>query len=399
MKNSIFFLFTLNVALLCGAFGSPPIPNQTGSFVAKRAWYTQVSPNELVLDPIHPYSFGAWANYPKNISMPIENATLSVGGRNPIPMSKALSLSSDTIGVYFEEYFTNYSDLNSSYPDNASYAFNVNFASGNNQFNNFFNDSVSYAPKPVISAVSNCVWSGAGYIIVLDPSQPFTVSWPGGNNLQAIIMIQGGSSFPSFPGFSTTLSNETSFTFTTDLINSLPSNTIIPVLFEDWIDPTNEPWGNAYNNYNTFGIFIPKAPFLETPLDLGKNHVLLQTDVSPVDYVPSMGVNGTYYGWDRGPFSFTVTSPQMCSITTPNNITLPTKVNADGYNYSSGGMTKSAMDSAYPNGIYKISSGQNLSLPKDSYPSIPKVLSVNGRPAQWANGHLLLKSGKKHTIT
>jgi hypothetical protein len=54
---------------------------------------------------------------------------------------------------------------------------------------------------------------------------------------------------------------------------------------------------------------------------------------------------------------------------------------------------------AGPNGTYKVSTGQSLQLTEDRYPSIPKVLSVNGRPPQWINGELILNAGQPNRIT
>ena len=399
MNKSHLFLFALNIVSYCGtALGTSTPISPIYSMITKSVYYTQIQSNQLVLDPVIPYEFKAWANYSTNLSAPILNASLS-GAFGSTQMEKAASLTTNTIGVMFAEYFTNKADMDSSFANNQVYSFNVAFATTTNKFANYFNTSITYAPTPIISTVSNCAWIGSGYIMVLDPSKPFTISWPG-NNVQSIISIEsGGNSYPTVQGFTTNLSGKNQFTFSTTLINSLPRGAIIPVSFEDWINPVNAPWGNSYNSFNSFGIFIPPTPFQGNPFVLGKTHVLMQTNSTPFDYSPNIGTHGTYYGIDYGPYSFTVTSPLPCSIILPNNKKIATVVNGSGYNFTSGGLTKSALDTVYPNGIYKISTGQSLMLSVDSYPTIPSVLEVNGQPAEWQNGYLLLRAGKSNTIS
>ena len=393
--------FSLLVALISILFWESNLFSVTPyAMVTKSIWYSQTNASDLIIDPQSPYEFSASVSYDSSVSN-IVSASLS-GPCGLIPLSKAVSFGNNTKGVGFDEYFKDKSSLDSNYNGGSNkYIFTVNFSNKTDYFTNQFNSEV-YAPLPIITATNNCNWSPSGYIMAVDSSRQFTISWPGGasvSNMSTILSIYG---IGDFSGLVTNFSSTPQFTFSTNLISQLPKGIVIPVHLLNWINPSSDPWGNAYNTYNRFSIFIPPSLVGEGPLTAVKKNTLTQTNNNnPVDFVPIIGPDGFYSGWDYGPYNFSVSSPLPCTFRNPSRTLFTTSYTSDSgyhYGYSSGAMTKDQMDTLFPNGVYGFSTGQMLNLSGDSYPSAPKVLRVNGGIPSWTNGMLLLDSTKNNTI-
>jgi hypothetical protein len=236
--------------------------------------------------------------------------------------------------------------------------------------------------------------------MAVDSSKPFTISWPGGNNVANMSTILTINSIGNFTGLATNFSRVSQFTFTTNLINQLPKGVVIPIDISVGINPTRAPWGNWFATYNRFSIFIPPSLTVGNPFTAGKKNILTQTNNNnPIDFTPSIGANGLLGGWDYGPYSFGVSSPLPCSFTNPAGKAFTNRYNGDSYGYSGGAMTKVQMDSTFPNGLYSFSTGQKLNLASDAYPVAAKILSVNGVAPTWTNGMLMLNSGSSNTIS
>ena len=392
MKKHLPFVLALIALVLGEAKSASASSIITNTWISKSAWYSQNGSNSsnLVLDPQQPYNLLAWAQCAQNHATSIVSATLTLPGGS-VPMFKALSLGANTRGTIFSEYFTNISDMNALCPAGSNAVFSINILGGTTNFTNVMGSDI-YPPAPLISTVSNAVWSQQGYIIILNPQQPSTISWPSANGLQSGLEIYGGL---GFGGFQTNNLPDNTYTFSTNLINQLPTGVVIPVLLNNWI-------GGGEGCFNNFAIFIPPSLFSGNPLTVFKQHNLLQTNQSSiVDYIPKVAPMGDYFGTGYGPYTFTVESPLPSSFTTPTRATYTNLIHPGGYCYSSGAMTKSQLDSAFPNGIYNFSTGQQLSLPSDKYPNTntpQQVLLVNGKAPVWTNGMLQLTAGTTNNI-
>ncbi len=393
------FKFSLLLAMACiAAIESKATAVSPTSMVTKFIWYSQTNPTVLIIDPQSPYAFGASVSYDASVTN-ILSANLT-GSFGTIPISKAVSFGNNTKGVGFSQYFQDKASLDSNYKGGTNkYIFAVKLPNATNYFTNQFNNEV-YAPLPLITATSNCSWSPSGYIMAVDSSKPFTISWPGGanvSNMSTIVSIYG---IGSFAGLETNFSGNSQFTFSTNLINQLPKGVVIPVCLLDWINTTSAPWGNAYNTYNRFSIFIPPSLIGSSPLTAIKKNTLTQTNTNnPVDFMPSIGSNGFYDGWDYSPYNFSVSSPLPCTFTNPTGKSFTNSYTGDSYQYSGGSMTKEQMDAAFPNGLYRFSTGQKLNLTGEAYPVAAKILSVNGVTPTWTNGMLMLNSISNNTIS
>lgn len=365
----------------------------TNTWISKSARYSQNGSNasNLVLDPQQPYNLLAWAQCAQNQATSIVSATLTLPGGS-VQMFKALSLGSNTRGTIFSEFFTNASDMNALCPAGSNAIFNINILGKITSFTNVMGADI-YPLAPLISCDSNGIWSSQGYITIQDPKKPFTISWPPALGLQSGITIYG---FESFGGFQINNLSSNTFTFSTDLINQLPTGVVIPVLLNDWIGGAG---GACFNN---FAIFIPPTLFDGNPLTAFKTHTLLQTNrKSIIEYVPQVTPKGDYYGLGYGPYTFNVESPLSNSFTPPSNITYANRSHSGGYGYYSGAMSKSELDSQFANGNYTFSSGQILALTGDRYPNTntpPQILTVNGKVPVWTNGMLRLSAGSPNNI-
>jgi hypothetical protein len=369
------------------------------AMITKNIWYSQTGPSVLILDPQTPYQFLASVTYDKSVS-DIVSAELS-GPFGTIPMSKALSFGNNSTGVDYDQYFQDKNSLDQTYKGGASkYIFTVTFPNKTNYFTNQFNNEV-YAPLPLIATANNCNWSPAGYIMAVDPTKPFTISWPGGSYVANISVYLNINGIGNFTGLATSFSGSSQFTFSTDLISKLPKGVVIPVSISVGINPRVAPWGNGFATFNKFSIFIPPALTELAPFLAGKRNILTQTNNNnPTSFTPIIGPNGQYNRWDYSPYTFGVSSPLQCNFLTPTGTSLTTRYNGDSsYAYSGGAMTKAQIDAAFPNGLYRFSTGQNLNLTGESYPAAAKILLVNGKTPVWTNGMLQLNSAEENTIS
>jgi hypothetical protein len=361
----------------------------TNTWISKSAWYCQNGSNSsnLVLDPEKPYNLLAWAQGPQSIATSIVSANLLLPS-GTTSMFKALTLGSNSTGVVFQEYFTNISDMNLICPAQSNAIFTINILNQTNYFTNIMGADI-YPPAPLISAVSNAIWYPQGYLVIANPKQPVTISWPGTNGLQSRLTIYAAG---NFSGFQTNLNNTNVYTFSTNVVAQLPSGVLIPVLLNEWTQQAN---------FNNFCFYIPPDPFEGNPLTAFKQHFLLQTSsLPPVDYIPKIGTKGDYYGFGYGPYSFKLISPVSTSFTSPLGVIKSTKISYQnaGFVFSSGVMSKATLDSQFPNGTYTFSTGQKLSISGDSYPQAPRILTVNGASPVWTNGMLQLSANRSNNI-
>ncbi|GEM_PF-1534323 len=361
----------------------------TNTWISKAAWYNQNGSNasNLVLDPSQPYSVTASAQCLQSLATSIVSATLTLPS-GTTPIFKALSMGSNTGGAIYTPYFLSINDMNTFCPAGSKGVFSINISGQTNYFTNIIGADV-FPPPPLISIVSNAVWTPQGYIMIQDPNKAFTISWPGTSDLQSGLTIY---SIGSFNGFSTNNTpNATQFTFSTNLINQLPTGVVIPVKFNEW---------KTQGNFNSFAIFIPPSLFGSNPCTLFKQHSYEQTNVSALkEYNPQGAQKSDCYNiGNYGPYSFQVISPLPASFTPPTGTSIPLKVSSDGYSYSGGALTKLQLDSQFSNGTYTFSTGQKLLLPSDSYPIAPQITSVNGKAPIWTNGILQLAANSSNNI-
>jgi hypothetical protein len=395
-------IFKVVLILIAIAWIAPCASNSFAAtpyaMIIKFIWYSQTNPTALILDPVTPYEFSASVTYDKSVTN-IVSAEL-LGPFGIVPMSKALSFGNNSTGVGYDQYFQDKASLDGIYKSGTNkYIFTVKFPNSTNYFTNQFNNEV-YAPLPIITAANNCNWSPSGYIMPVDSSKPFTISWPGGANIANMSTIITINSIGNFTGLGTNFSNSAQFTFSTNLISQLPKGVVIPISISVGINPSIAPWGNGFATYNRFSIFIPPSLTEMTPFTAGKRNILVQTNNSdPLNFTPPVGSNGVYVMWDYSPYNFGVTSPLPCSFTNPAGKAFTNRYNGDSYGYSGGAMTKVQMDSTFPNGLYSFSTGQKLNLTGDNYPAAAKILSVNGVVPTWEKGMLLLNPTKNNTIS
>ena len=387
MKN---FLPALLLSIGFMGLNAATSPVITNTAISKSAWYAQNGPTskDLVLDPVQPYVLTANAQCAQSSAGSIISATVTFPSGS-IPMFKAKSLGSNTGGVILEEFFTNKTDMDAVCPIQSSVVFSINVLGQVTNYTQSLAPDV-YPQPPLINIDSNGFWSSQGYIIVQNPQQPVTISWPKGNNLYSSLKIGNSFSTPTTSG--------NNFTFSANLLSQLPTGVILPILLNQWIA------GAAGGCFNNFAIYIPPTPpplFSGTPLLAAKQHLLVQTNTNSLaDYIPKIAPKGDYYQSGYGPYSFDITGPQLHSVTTPKQTVIYSKVSQNGYSYSSGALSKAQLDSQFTNGVYSFSTGQRLSITGDMYPNPPKIISVNGKAPLWSNGtvsytHLTLPTNRE----
>lgn len=364
--------------------GTGSVINKSENF--KSACYTQTGPSseDLVLDPAEPYVFRADAQCAQGNATLITSATLTVP-RGTTPMFKARSLGSNIGGVVFEEHFTNKMDMDTAFPMGSNAVIAVNISGKTNYYTNPI-ELGNYPLPPLIHIDDNGFWSPQGYIIVQNPKQAMTISWPPTKDLQSSLNIGGI--------ISTNSTNVTTFTFSTNLLSQLPTGVIIAIMLDQSI--SNATVGCN----NTFAIYIPPPLFNGDPLFVVKKHHQIQTNTNTlVDYTPKIAPKGDYYLSGYGPYSFDVKGPVSNTIFTPNGLKLYSKVSQGGYKYSSGALkSRSQLDSNFESGVYTFSSGQKLTLTGDVYPDSPRIVAVNGKAPIWSNGMLVLSSTQTNNI-
>jgi hypothetical protein len=389
MKKHLPFVLALIALILGEAKSASASSIITNTSISKSAWYFQngSNPSNLVLDPNQPYSVTASAECVQNLSTSIVSATLTLPS-GTTPIFKALSMGDNTGGVIYTPYFLSTNDMNTFCPAGSNGVFSINISGKTNYFTNVIGTDV-FPPPPLILAVSNAVWTPQGYIMVQNPNIAFTISWPGTNGLQSGLTIY---SIGNFNGFSTNNTpNATQFTFSTNLINQLPTGVVIPVKFNEW---------TTQGNFNSFAIFIPPSLFGSNPCTLFKQRSYEQTNASGLkEYNPQVAQKSDCYNiGNYGPYSFQVISPLPASFTTPAGTSIPLQVSSGGYSYCGGALTKLQLDSKFPSGTYTFATGQKLSLPSDCYPTAPQITSVNGKAPIWTNGMLQLTVNSSNNI-
>lgn len=360
----------------------------TNTWISKSAWYTQTgpAPSNLVLEPSQPYSVVAVAECDKSAATNLTSASLNADLKS-IPMFKALSLGENTRGFIYQAYFKEKQAMDIAFPSGSNTVMAVSIQGNTNYYTNTVGADV-YPPAPLISIVSNGIWSPQGYIVVLDPRQPLEISWPSEANQSSSITMY---SIDGFTGFETNLPNAT-FSLAPNLIGKLPENTIVPVLLSTW---------TIQGTFNSFAIFVPPTPWAGKPSILFKERSLLQTGASTMgDYIPPGFAASDYYNAGYGPYRLTLSSPIQASFASPTGSSYETKpgLQAGGYSYDSGPLTASSMQKQFPNGTYVYSTGQRLSLLGDLYPTAPRIISVNGKMPVWTNGMLRLEAGKPNSL-
>lgn len=361
----------------------------TNSWISKSAWYTQNGPNlsNLVLEPSQPYSISAVAACDKRDATKLTSASLKIGSVS-IPMFKALSLGANARGVIYQANFKDKQAMDSVFPSGSKAIVAVNVNGSTSYYTNNVGADI-YPPAPLISIVSNGVWSAQGYIILIDPTKPLTISWPSAKDLSSSITMYA---FGKFAGFEANLTKSI-FSFDPNLISQLPEGRIVPVLLYT---------GSKQNAFNSFAIFVPPTPWAEAPSILFKQRSFVQTGLSITkDYIPPGSAASDYYNCGYGPYNLTLSSPTPVSFTTPSGVRYETKIGlqAGGYSYDSGPLTAAAFQAKFPNGTYVYSTGQRLSLNDDLYPATPRIVSVNGKKPLWTNGMLQLDAATPNTIT
>ena len=360
----------------------------TNSWISKSAWYTQLGPDfsSLVLEPSQPYSISAIAECDKEDASVITSASLNLGSLS-IPMFKALSLGANTRGVIYQAYFKDKMAMDSAFPPDSKAVVAVNINGNTNYYTNSVGADI-YPPAPLISIVSNGIWSPKGYIILLDPQKPLTITWPSEKHQSSSITMY---SIGNFAGFETNLTSPV-FSFDPDLLNKLPENTIVPLLLYT---------GAMQNSFNSFAIFIPPTPWAGNPSILLKQRSFVQTSPSVLgEYISPVSTSSDYYNIGYGPYRLTLSSPMSVSFSTPSGSSHEAQpgLQAGGYFYDSGPLTAPDLQAKFPNGTYVYSTGQKLSLEGDLYPAAPRIVSVNGKKPIWTNGMLQLEAAKANRI-
>ncbi|HEV3273033.1 MAG TPA: choice-of-anchor tandem repeat GloVer-containing protein [Candidatus Methylacidiphilales bacterium] len=396
---------TYAAATTVGQTFSVNAPTDVGNLnIQKSINYDQSAAATETLDPNQPYQFSSYVNEGSTGTL-LSTSTLtppSTGTNAAIPFQAGLN------GLSFQENFQTQAAMDAAFLA-GTYNFSLQTTTPNTYAASLVLGADNFSPaNPQITSVTNAAWIG-GRLVVTNPTQPVTFTWPGFNsaigNIQFQINANNSSSSIVSQSFAATGAN-TGYTLPA---NSLTNNTYYQgsLIFGNYTNAGGIPGINASAGYQvqvsfTIQVGTPTPP-TSTVYAVSKANQLVQTS-------SAAPVNGTGDGGndtDPAPYDLRAQSPVAGSVTGPTSTNYTLEFDAgDGngsgqYKYSSGPVgSLAALNSTYPDGNYTLADGNVVALTGDAYPNAPQVTLVNGATPIWnTQGQLVLDPTVTNTIT
>jgi len=358
----------------------------------KRITYNQLSGADPTLDTDAPFHFTSYAS-PGSMGELLASTTLTI----PTGGTGASVFEKSSHGLMLRQTFRTLAAMNAAYPT-GTYLMSIHTSTPNSYFVSLPLGSEDFPLIPKLTYFTNATWID-GALKIINPANDVVIQWSNPSNKDSFFQINntniqssGGSSSSSFTIPGNSLAMDSIWQASIQL-RSGSGMAPIPGLPDQFAS-------SDYQTQVRFLIQVGTPPEGEPPFYLlAKSHNQVQfSNQDPVD-TPNILPDS-----DLAPYSLTVESPVGGILAGPSATSILVGFHADydgpTYEYLSNSYTSvSALNAAYPNGIYTFPDEIAVDLEGDLYPDTAKILSVNGTAPVWnAQGQLALDPTIENTI-
>jgi hypothetical protein len=344
--------------------------------------YTQTSTSTPISDATNGYQF--YSNIDNGSTGTILSSTTLTP---PAGATGSVSFTSDSSGLHFQQFFSTKAQLDAAFPD-GTYTYVIKTSTPNTYNEQQATGADAYPPAPQLTT-PGATWSNGN--LQVDPTQPYTFTWPGYNS-------------PGGNGMSFTISNSSGTVVTSSQAGDGTPGT--------YTLPANTLQANAtYAGYIQYGngSFQSQLNFtIQTgPLSSNNNGVNI---TKGIQYEQSGTATPTLDPEEPYQFYANLDPGTTGSLLLTSTLTPPSgstgKVNfqlgSNGLQFQQDFATQSALDTAFENGTYQVEvqtsapstiTGQ-LTFGPETFPPIPQISNTN-----WANDALQIDPTQDFTLT